>query len=161
MDIDLKQKFKSHPDKLLFDHLMGVAEKACMRWDSKFAEVLSFFHDLGKINPNFQNKLQGQKTGYDNHSYLSALVWILFFNKNSSLIKEWIGDSREDVFAIATIIAKHHGNLTDNVIIVCSIENVDPMGVHTGDSITVAHKIVFFVTLTARARSDSSPEASE
>ncbi len=26
----------------------------------------------------------------------------------------------------------------DNVIIICSIENVDPMGVHTGDSITVA-----------------------
>ena len=26
----------------------------------------------------------------------------------------------------------------DNAIIVCSIENVDPMGVHTGDSITVA-----------------------
>src|ERR671918_873530 len=26
----------------------------------------------------------------------------------------------------------------DNCIIVCSIENVDPMGVHTGDSITVA-----------------------
>ena len=27
---------------------------------------------------------------------------------------------------------------SDNVIIVCSIENIDPMGVHTGDSITVA-----------------------
>jgi carbamoyl-phosphate synthase large subunit len=26
----------------------------------------------------------------------------------------------------------------DNVVVVCSIENVDPMGVHTGDSITVA-----------------------
>ncbi len=29
-------------------------------------------------------------------------------------------------------------DLTDNVVIVCSIENIDPMGVHTGDSITVA-----------------------
>ena len=26
----------------------------------------------------------------------------------------------------------------DNVVIVCSIENVDAMGVHTGDSVTVA-----------------------
>src|SRR5436309_5049446 len=26
----------------------------------------------------------------------------------------------------------------DNVVIICSIENVDPMGVHTGDSVTVA-----------------------
>jgi carbamoyl-phosphate synthase large subunit len=29
-------------------------------------------------------------------------------------------------------------DLKDNVVIICSIENVDPMGVHTGDSITVA-----------------------
>ena len=29
-------------------------------------------------------------------------------------------------------------DLTDNVVIICSIENFDPMGVHTGDSITVA-----------------------
>jgi carbamoyl-phosphate synthase large subunit len=28
--------------------------------------------------------------------------------------------------------------LDDNVVIICSIENFDPMGVHTGDSITVA-----------------------
>jgi len=27
---------------------------------------------------------------------------------------------------------------TDNVVVICSIENVDPMGVHTGDSVTVA-----------------------
>ena len=27
---------------------------------------------------------------------------------------------------------------TDNAIVICSIENIDPMGVHTGDSITVA-----------------------
>jgi carbamoyl-phosphate synthase large subunit len=29
-------------------------------------------------------------------------------------------------------------DINDNVVIVCSIENIDPMGVHTGDSITVA-----------------------
>jgi carbamoyl-phosphate synthase large subunit len=29
-------------------------------------------------------------------------------------------------------------DLADNVVIVCSIENIDPMGIHTGDSITVA-----------------------
>jgi len=34
----------------------------------------------------------------------------------------------------------------DNVVVVCSIENVDPMGVHTGDSITVAPSM----TLTDR-----------
>src|ERR1043166_8663771 len=29
-------------------------------------------------------------------------------------------------------------DLKDNVVIICSIENFDPMGIHTGDSITVA-----------------------
>lgn len=29
-------------------------------------------------------------------------------------------------------------DLKDNVVVICSIENLDPMGVHTGDSITVA-----------------------
>ena len=29
-------------------------------------------------------------------------------------------------------------DVADNVVIICSIENVDPMGVHTGDSVTVA-----------------------
>jgi carbamoyl-phosphate synthase large subunit len=38
----------------------------------------------------------------------------------------------------------------DNVVIVCSIENIDPMGVHTGDSITVAPAM----TLTDREYQD-------
>ena len=29
-------------------------------------------------------------------------------------------------------------DVADNVVVICSIENIDPMGVHTGDSITVA-----------------------
>ena len=40
------------------------------------------------------------------------------------------------------LMRDHH----DNVVVVCSIENLDPMGVHTGDSITVAPA----VTLTDR-----------
>ncbi len=40
------------------------------------------------------------------------------------------------------LMRDHH----DNVVVVCSIENLDPMGVHTGDSITVAPSL----TLTDR-----------
>ena len=66
----------------------------------------------------------------------------------------------------------------DNCIIVCSIENMDPMGVHTGDSITVApaltltdkeYQIMRFVTprspffarsaSTRAGRTCSSPSA--
>src|SRR5919108_1894580 len=40
------------------------------------------------------------------------------------------------------LMRDHH----DNVVVVCSIENIDPMGVHTGDSVTVAPSM----TLTDR-----------
>ena len=40
----------------------------------------------------------------------------------------------------------------DNVIIICSIENMDPMGVHTGDSITVAPAMTLSDTTYQRIR---------
>jgi carbamoyl-phosphate synthase large subunit len=43
----------------------------------------------------------------------------------------------------------------DNVVIVCSIENLDPMGIHTGDSITVAPQ----QTLTDREYQEMRDEA--
>jgi carbamoyl-phosphate synthase large subunit len=36
----------------------------------------------------------------------------------------------------------------DNVVVICSIENLDPMGVHTGDSITVAPAQTLTLPLT-------------
>ena len=41
---------------------------------------------------------------------------------------------------------------SDNVVIVCSIENVDPMGVHTGDSVTVAPQQTLSDTLYQQLR---------
>ena len=43
----------------------------------------------------------------------------------------------------------------DNAIIICSIENVDPMGVHTGDSITVAPALTLTDKEYQRMRSAS------
>ncbi len=40
----------------------------------------------------------------------------------------------------------------DNVVIVCSIENIDPMGVHTGDSVTVAPQQTLTDSLYQRIR---------
>jgi carbamoyl-phosphate synthase large subunit len=40
----------------------------------------------------------------------------------------------------------------DNVVIVCSIENIDPMGVHTGDSVTVAPQQTLSDTLYQELR---------
>ena len=43
-------------------------------------------------------------------------------------------------------------DLHDNVVIVCSIENIDPMGVHTGDSVTVAPQQTLTDRLYQRVR---------
>ncbi len=50
---------------------------------------------------------------------------------NEVLVEEYLAGWKE--YELEVMRDKH-----DNVVIVCSIENLDPMGVHTGDSITVA-----------------------
>ncbi|MEY4927615.1 MAG: hypothetical protein RI894_2051, partial [Bacteroidota bacterium] len=43
----------------------------------------------------------------------------------------------------------------DNVVIICTVENLDPMGVHTGDSITVAPAMTLSDTAYQRMRNDA------
>jgi carbamoyl-phosphate synthase large subunit len=43
----------------------------------------------------------------------------------------------------------------DNVVIVCTVENLDPMGIHTGDSITVAPAMTLSDTAFQQMRSDA------
>jgi carbamoyl-phosphate synthase large subunit len=47
----------------------------------------------------------------------------------------------------------------DNVVIICSIENIDPMGVHTGDSITVAPIQTLSTSSTRRCATRPSPSS--
>ncbi len=49
-----------------------------------------------------------------------------------------IGDREQSVLGWAEIELEVVRDVADNAVIVCSIENIDPMGVHTGDSVTVA-----------------------
>ena len=108
MGADMKT-FHSHPDKLLIDHLRGVVEKTRQRTPLKMAEIAALFHDLGKINPNFQRKLFGEKNiGYSSHAYLSALAWLCFCQMNKESLKDLIGiDPSRDpspIFGIAAMI---------------------------------------------------------
>ena len=43
----------------------------------------------------------------------------------------------------------------DNVVIICTVENLDPMGIHTGDSITVAPAMTLSDTAYQQMRSDA------
>lgn len=113
-------KYKSHPSKELTVHTNGVRDKTKILTDLKIAEISAIFHDLGKMNPNFQNKLFPNKkvTGYSGHAYLSAYAFLCFIsNKNNrNYLREIINDDTEfdnKIIAIITIVAKHHGNLPD------------------------------------------------
>ena len=51
-------------------------------------------------------------------------------------------------------------DVADNFVVICSIENVDPMGVHTGDSITVAPALTLVgqgISADARCRAADHP----
>jgi CRISPR-associated endonuclease/helicase Cas3 len=115
------EMLKSHPAKTLLKHVQGVRENTKKLTNSRIAELVAIFHDLGKMNPNFQDKLGSQKTGigYANHAYLSAYVFFCAFccsRKNVDALKQFleVDDlTKNDLIALTVAIAKHHGNLPD------------------------------------------------
>ena len=113
---------KSHPSKLLLHHVNGVIEKTNKLTEgfevARFAELAAIFHDLGKTNPNFQNKLNARKSiGYSNHAYFSAYAFycLCLDKSNREIIKEYLGKEniQNDLIALVAILAKHHGHLPD------------------------------------------------
>ena len=112
---------RSHPDKFLLDHIQGVIENTKKISNFRFAELVAIFHDLGKLNPNFQNKLDPNKivNGYANHSYLSAYTFFCAFGcsvQNLEPLKNFLmvdNFTPNDLIALTVLIAKHHGNLPD------------------------------------------------
>lgn len=107
--------YKSHPDKLLEVHTNGVKSKTMKRTDSKIAELAALFHDLGKINANFQEKLKGYKSdGYSQHSYVSAFAFLNWYVSNREEADRILSIENNDITnikIISAIILHHHGNL--------------------------------------------------
>ena len=84
------------------------------------------------IRPSFTMGGAGGGVAYTEEEYLQIVAYGLSISPtNEVLIDESIIGWKE--YEMEVVRDKN-----DNTIIICSIENVDPMGVHTGDSITVA-----------------------
>lgn len=116
---DIKS-YKSHPNKLLVDHLSGVIENTKRLTNSKLMELVAIFHDIGKINQNFQSKLRGLSLNeYSKHSYISAYAFFcaaVSSPANRTKICKFLGWntlSSNDIIGITILIAKHHGNIPD------------------------------------------------
>lgn len=110
-------KFQSHPGKPLEEHICGVIEKSRRYSSLPIARIAALFHDLGKINPNFQAKLTGEPIyGYSRHSYLSVLAFVYCFKANQKEIMEVLEAESKDeliikILQIVALIAYHHGDI--------------------------------------------------
>ena len=84
------------------------------------------------IRPAFTMGGSGGGIAYNVEEFEEICARGLSLSMNSEiLVEEYLGGWKEYEMEVMRDVA-------DNVVIICSIENVDPMGVHTGDSITVA-----------------------
>ncbi len=84
------------------------------------------------IRPSYTLGGTGGNVAYNMAEYEKFMAWGLDLSPNSQCLVE------ESVVGWKEFELEVMRDRKDNVVIVCSIENLDPMGVHTGDSITVA-----------------------
>jgi carbamoyl-phosphate synthase large subunit len=84
------------------------------------------------IRPSFTMGGTGGNIAYNREEFERLVDWALAMSPVSQVLIE------ESVIGWKEYELEVMRDLKDNVVIVCPIENFDPMGVHTGDSITVA-----------------------
>ncbi|NJD69533.1 MAG: carbamoyl-phosphate synthase large subunit [candidate division NC10 bacterium] len=84
------------------------------------------------IRPSFTLGGTGGSVAYNRDEFDEQVQWGL----NMSPIRQILIEA--SVIGWKEFELEVMRDLKDNVVIICSIENFDPMGVHTGDSITVA-----------------------
>jgi carbamoyl-phosphate synthase large subunit len=84
------------------------------------------------IRPSFTLGGTGSGTSYNREDFEEAVRWGLELSPVHEVLVE------ESVLGWKEFELEVMRDNADNAVVVCSIENFDPMGVHTGDSITVA-----------------------
>ena len=84
------------------------------------------------IRPSFTLGGSGGSVAYNEEEFEASVNKGLKESPTSQvLVEEYLNGWKEYELELIR-------DLNDNVIIICSIENIDPMGIHTGDSITIA-----------------------
>ncbi len=132
-------------DREAFKDVVAVAggESARSAIIHTIDEALVAAEDLGYpmvVRPSFTMGGLGSGIAYDEPDLRRIVGQGLHYSPTTEvLLEESILGWKE--YELELMRDKH-----DNVVVVCSIENVDPVGVHTGDSVTVAPSL----TLTDR-----------
>jgi carbamoyl-phosphate synthase large subunit len=84
------------------------------------------------IRPGFTLGGTGGGIAYNDEEFVEIVQRGLFYSPTTEVLVE------ESILGWKEFELEVMRDVKDNCVIVCSIENLDPMGVHTGDSITVA-----------------------
>jgi len=132
-----REAIKVAEDRLLFKQAMDEAGLLMPRggFAKSWAEAEEIVKDTGYpaiIRPSFTLGGTGGGTAFNPEEYEEIVRGGLAASPiHEVLIEESILGWKEFELEVMR-------DLADNVVIICSIENFDPMGVHTGDSITVA-----------------------
>ena len=106
-------------------------------------EAVEYAEDLGYplvIRPSFTMGGLGSGFAYDRSELIRMVTDGLHQSPTTEVLLE------ESILGWKEYELELMRDTSDNTVVVCSIENVDPVGVHTGDSITVAPAL----TLTDR-----------
>ncbi|MEG9862778.1 MAG: carbamoyl-phosphate synthase large subunit [Parvularculales bacterium] len=132
-----KQAIAKAEDRQLFrDAMMRIGlESPRSRLVHTKQEALDALEDTGLpaiVRPSFTLGGTGGGVAYNREEFESIVAGGLDASPVGSVLVE------ESVLGWKEYEMEVIRDKADNAIIVCSIENVDPMGVHTGDSITVA-----------------------
>jgi len=132
-----KDAIKKAEDRELFNQAMRRIgfEVARSKTAHSLEEALAAQQEVGYptvIRPSFTMGGSGGGIAYNKEEFVEICERGLYLSPTNELLIE------ESVLGWKEFEMEVVRDSKDNCIIVCSIENFDPMGVHTGDSITVA-----------------------
>jgi carbamoyl-phosphate synthase large subunit len=124
-------------DRALFKHVIEDIGLTVPRsgYVSNASEAEQVMDKLGLpliIRPSFTLGGMGGNIAYNIQEFKQFVDWGLSASPRHEVLLE------ESVLGWKEYELEVMRDLADNVVIICSIENIDAMGVHTGDSITVA-----------------------
>ena len=132
-----KEAINMAEDRELFNQAMGRLgfEVARSKTAHTMEEAFAAQAEVGYptvIRPSFTMGGSGGGIAYNKEEFIEICERGLYLSPTNELLVE------ESVLGWKEYEMEVVRDTNDNCIIICSIENLDPMGVHTGDSITVA-----------------------
>ncbi len=123
-----RDKFK----KIIEDIGLEVPKSGYAHCWEEAKEIIKYVGFPAIIRPSYTLGGTGGNIACNTEEYEEYIHWGLNLSPKSQVLVE------ESVIGWKEYELEVMRDRKDNVVVVCSIENLDPMGIHTGDSITVA-----------------------